>query len=344
MRRSYAFRLAAAFAGIGIAAAALTAILVNVSFGTRFTSYLHEQQAARQQRLLTGLADSYRSSGGWDPVDLRSLQSLALMDGTLRLVDPQGDTIWDASTGIGADMAAMHREMMGSGRLGPEQRLPIRVGGEVVGTAIVRLPEVGLLPQDETFRSSVNRLLMLGGILGGLAALVVGIVLARRATTPARELTRAARAVAAGERSDRVDFEGPDEFGEMARAFNSMAETIEEEDRLRRSFAADVAHELKNPLTGVKALVQLGLRSPAEAPSHGRLAIIEREVTRMQEILQDYLSFTRSLAEVVPARVDLGPLVSDTLLVLSARPVPVSEGSWLAWRSRSRRPPAPATS
>src|SRR6266542_2485758 len=80
-----------------------------------------------------------------------------------------------------------------------------------------------------------------------------------------------------------------------------------------------LAHELKNPLTGVKALVQLGLRSPAEAASHERLEIVESEVTRMQEILQNYLSFTRPLQGLTPRRVALGPLVSDTLVVLSAR-------------------------
>lgn len=80
-----------------------------------------------------------------------------------------------------------------------------------------------------------------------------------------------------------------------------------------------VAHELKNPLTGVKALVQLGLRSPAEAASHERLEVVEREVSRMQEIIQNYLSFTRPLQSVDPRRVELAPLVSDTLVTLSAR-------------------------
>jgi signal transduction histidine kinase len=56
-----------------------------------------------------------------------------------------------------------------------------------------------------------------------------------------------------------------------------------------------VAHELKNPLTAVKALVQLGARNPAEAASRERLETVEREVSRMQDILQDYLSFSRPL-------------------------------------------------
>ena len=80
-----------------------------------------------------------------------------------------------------------------------------------------------------------------------------------------------------------------------------------------------LAHELKNPLTGMKALVQLGLRNPAESSSHVRLAILERELARMQEILTRFVSVARPLDEVRLARVELGSLVSETLLLLSAQ-------------------------
>jgi signal transduction histidine kinase len=99
---------------------------------------------------------------------------------------------------------------------------------------------------------------------------------------------------------------------ELAGEALTRAEALEQ-------IGAKLAHELKNPLTGVKALVQLGARNPAEAASHARLELVEREVSRMQEILQNYLSFTRPLQELAPRRVDLGELVSDTLAVLSAR-------------------------
>ncbi len=80
----------------------------------------------------------------------------------------------------------------------------------------------------------------------------------------------------------------------------------------------EVAHELKNPLAAVKALAQLGLRSGAEAPAHERLRVIEREVDRMQEILQRYLASPRRLEHVRPVKVELGALVSHVLLALSA--------------------------
>jgi len=135
MRRSFALRLGAAFAGVGIAAAALTAILVNVAFGSRFTGYLDAQQQVREQQLVAILADSYSRSSGWVSGDLSSLTPLAFMDGgTLRLLDASGRIVWGPSPDqLLGQMAEIHRQMMGGGVLGPEHRLPITVGGEVIG-------------------------------------------------------------------------------------------------------------------------------------------------------------------------------------------------------------------
>ncbi|HSL14655.1 MAG TPA: HAMP domain-containing protein, partial [Actinomycetota bacterium] len=286
MRRSFALRLAAAFAGVGIAAAAVTAILVNIAFGGRFASYLEEQRSARQEQLVEGLKDSYERSGGWDAEDLSGLQLVALMDGTVRVVDTDGRTVWDASAGLGGAMARLHRDMMGSGPLGPEQRIDVIVDGEVVGTALVRLFDVGLLPQDRAFRTSVNQLLLAGGIFAGLIALALGALLARRATAPARELTRAARAVAAGDRSRRVEYEAGDELGEMASAFNQMADTIEEEDQLRRTFASEVAHELRTPLAVLRTQIE-GMQDGVTPVDTAALASLHEETLRLARLVAD---------------------------------------------------------
>jgi signal transduction histidine kinase len=86
-----------------------------------------------------------------------------------------------------------------------------------------------------------------------------------------------------------------------------------------RDVYAKFAHELRNPLTAVKALVQLGLRDPAESAAHARLGVVEKELARMQEILERYLSSTRALEEVRPSPTALGPLVEETLRVLAGK-------------------------
>jgi len=105
---------------------------------------------------------------------------------------------------------------------------------------------------------------------------------------------------------------------DLARAREEMASEALARARCLEQVGTKVAHELKNPLSAVKALVQLVVRDTADAGSQERLQVIEKEIARMQEILGDYLSFNRPLQEVRPHRIDLGPLVADALLVLSA--------------------------
>jgi len=318
MRRSFAVRLAAAFAGVGIAAAAITAILVNLAFDDRFTDYLQDQRHVRQEQIVAALAESYGRMGGWDPVDLEGLESLALMDGgTVRLEDVSAATVWEpAATEAGARMAEMHRRMMGGGPLGPEQRLQIVVGDEVVGTVIVRFPEPGGLPQDRSFRASVNRLLLLGGVVAGVLALALGVVLARKATAPARELTQTARALAAGDRSQRVSHEAPDELGEMARAFNQMADTIEEEDRLRRTFAADVAHELRTPLAILRTQIE-AMQDGVVPADRAALASLHEETMRLSRLVADL--GTLASAEAAGFALERRQVQLDALVAESAR-------------------------
>jgi signal transduction histidine kinase len=107
---------------------------------------------------------------------------------------------------------------------------------------------------------------------------------------------------------------------DLARAREEMANEALARARSLEQVGTKVAHELKNPLSAVKALVQLVVRDAAGCgASQERLQVIEKEIARMQEILGDYLSFNRPLQELRPERVDLGPLVADALLVMSAR-------------------------
>ena len=108
-------------------------------------------------------------------------------------------------------------------------------------------------------------------------------------------------------------------FHELARWRREMATDALARAQSLEQIGSKLGHELKNPLTGVKALVQLGLRNPAEAASRERLEVVDREVTRMQEILRNYLSFTRPLQQVTPRPIALEPIVSDTLVALSGR-------------------------
>lgn len=187
--------------------------------------------------------------------------------------------------------------------------------GSVIGTAIVRLPGVGVLPQDVSFHRSINRLLLFGGIAAGLIALLLGIVLARKATAPARELAGAARAFAAGDRTRRVSYDSPDEFGEMARSFNVMGDAVEEEDRLRKAFAAEVAHELHTPLAILRSQVE-AIQDGVIEPTPPAVASPHEETLRLTRLVGDLETLASADAAgftLSPRPVSLRTLVEESI-------------------------------
>jgi len=299
MFRSFTFRPALAFAGAGVLTATVTAILVNFAFAGELSGYLTQQQDRQRLQVVTAVGDSYRRAGGWGNADLSGVGQITAMNGgSMQVLDASGRVVRSLDTSaMSAGMVEMQSQMGGGGPLGPVRRVPVVVDGKTVGTVVMRMPEVGLAPADAQFHQGVNGLFVIGGLTGALIAVIMGIFLARRATAPARELAKAARALAAGDRSQRVPYIGEDEFGQMGKAFNAMAEAVDEEDRLRRNFAAAVAHEVRTPLSILQSEVE-ALQDRVVRPSPRALASLHEEVMRMGRLIADLESLAYADAAV----------------------------------------------
>ena len=95
--------------------------------------------------------------------------------------------------------------------------------------------------------------------------------------------------------------------------------TCEAQGRRLQSVGSKVAHELKNPLAAIKGLVQLVARTPESDRTQERLAVVQAEITRMETILREYLSFARPLEDLAPEPIDLGAIASDIVQVFAGR-------------------------
>src|SRR5581483_7195797 len=91
---------------------------------------------------------------------------------------------------------------------------------------------------------------------------------------------------AAGERDARAGAEGPGELGTLARAFDSMADEVVRAEQVRRSLAADVAHELRTPLAALQAGLE-EVRDGLRAPDTARLATLHDQALRLGRIVED---------------------------------------------------------
>lgn len=135
-----------------------------------------------------------------------------------------------------------------------------------------------------------------------LAALGVTQLLARGMTSPLREMTQAAQRMAQGDYSQRVRATSRDEVGELARAFNRMAATLELVDRQRRDLVANVSHELRTPISALQAVLENlvdGVSQPG--PEELRLALAQTE--RLGRLVNDLLDLSRVEEGVTPLRV-----------------------------------------
>ncbi len=304
-RSSYALRLALAFAVVALVAAGITALLVNLAFGQQFGAYLSAQQQAEGHRIVSELSSSYLAERGWSQAALQPVGAAAAMEGVdLTIENGHGQMLWPTTTSASSGMAAMDRAMMGSGKFGAAVHLPILVDGRVVGTAVVAFSGGGQSGADTALRGSVDRL---AALIATLVALAVGTLLARRVTGPVRALTAAAKSLASGDWSARVDSMRTDELGEMARAFDHMAETLSEEDSLRRTFIADVAHELRTPLAVVRAELE-ALEDGLTPLGPAALASFAEEVERLCRLVGDLETLASADAAGFSLHLQLQPL------------------------------------
>jgi signal transduction histidine kinase len=130
-------------------------------------------------------------------------------------------------------------------------------------------------------------------------ALVVTQVLAHGMTSPLREMTAAARAMATGDYSRRVRATSRDEVGQLATAFNRMAEDLATADRQRRELVANVSHELRTPVTALHAQLE-NLVDGVTKPDAQTLEAALAQTDRLSQLLTQLLDLSRLEAGVAP--------------------------------------------
>ena len=142
---------------------------------------------------------------------------------------------------------------------------------------------------------STRRLMIFSSVIGGIAALLISLLLAVQLTSPINKLAAAVRKVSEGRLDQRVGINSKDEIGLLAEDFNEMAAKLEEADRTLRHFLADASHELKTPLSAIKVLSQSLIDSHEQDPAVYRdfLQEINSEADRISALVNDMLQLTK---------------------------------------------------
>ena len=164
---------------------------------------------------------------------------------------------------------------------------------------------------------------LLAGAFAAVIALVIARWLARGMTQPLRDMAQAARRMETGDYSTRVFTPSRDEVGQLAIAFNRMSGELENLEQSRRDLVANVSHELKTPITAIRAHLE-NLLDGVEQPAPQTLQVMLTQSERLGRLVEQLLDLSRLESGEVPLQredVTLAPLVAQVVSEIEvARP------------------------
>jgi signal transduction histidine kinase len=288
-----------AFALVALLGIGTVALVANQVTTHQFALYISRGGQMRAQRWAQIVAESYAQTGSWQGVeDLFEGVSPSSMPGQGRgrgqgqlrqglsstdderflIVDIEGRVVVDTEDeliGQPLDADAL------------EHGTPIVVDGRQVGTLLITTPDLsGHTELERRFLEAVRRAVLWAMLLVAAASLIAAALLSRQLVAPLRQLTSAAEAMADGDLSQRVQVRSRDQIGELAHAFNAMAGDLQAAEIQRRQMTADIAHELRNPLSVIRGNLEAMLDQvyPLDVE---HLAPVYEETVLLQRLVED---------------------------------------------------------
>ncbi len=168
--------------------------------------------------------------------------------------------------------------------------MPLKLNNSIRGTIFLHSPIQGL---NRTIMNTYNSIWR-SAILTSILSLLLSFIISGRFSRPLTEMNVISREIATGNFKRRVKVRTKDEVGQLAANFNAMADSLEKLESMRRSFVANVSHELRSPLTSMKGYIQgvLDHTIPVEdQDKYLRIALDETE--RMNRLINELMDLSR---------------------------------------------------
>jgi two-component system OmpR family sensor kinase/two-component system sensor histidine kinase BaeS len=338
-------QLTLAFTAVVLVALGAIAVMVNRATDTEFRQYVTHSEMRASGSGVQQLAAYYREHDGWEGVEdlLEGGVSVTRLNGAPAFAMPRrpgmAGTVLDVLLADAEGRVVYDSTGEARGRLDARERaraLSITEPGEeeVIGYLLLSVagPSDFLGQREKQFLQRVREILIIGTVLAAGVGLIAGALLSRGLTAPLQRLANAARAVAARDFSRRVRVEGSAEVAEVAQAFNEMTAALEQSERQRRNMVADVAHELRTPLSVLQGNLR-AILDDVYALEKGEIARLYDETRFLSRLVDD----VQELALVDAGQLHLNLRPTDSQQVIeqtleSFGPVAESRGVTLSAR------------
>ncbi|HET6365550.1 MAG TPA: ATP-binding protein [Nitrospirota bacterium] len=308
-------------------------LIMQWSINRGFYQYLKTLDQNRLEQMASNLEEAYAEHGNWDFLrnsrkfqigSIMNMRSEEAATGTSNKIEggkempplPQGPMGGRRSRWPFIVLDAEQKPIFGKAEKteGMDFR-PVIHNGKTVGYVGLLPPKQFLNPHQLQFLRQQKSALVLaaGGLV--LAVMIFSLPLAKRLVRPIRAMTAATADLAAGKYTVRVPVGSLDELGQLARDFNTMALTLEKNEKARRQWVADISHELRTPVAVLRGELE-ALLDGIRTITPETIQSLHAEAMRLNRLVDDLYQLSLSDIGALTYRkenLDLAMVLRDSL-------------------------------
>ena len=254
MKFSLTTKMALAFTAVVLIAIAGIVIFTTADSNRQLSNYMNRGGLLGIENLVTNLEAHYQKMGSWQEVESvfnntpHGNNNSRMTMYQFTLTDSNGIVQWSNS---GDREGSLY-----SGKFRTEGLKLVDRRENIIGYLLVNQDGSPVMNQVTPFLERMNRALVMAGIIAGIAAILLALLISRQLLKPVSALMKAASSISSGDLTARVNISSNDEFHTLGTTFNQMAENVQSSDERKKALTADVAHELRTPLSVQKAQLE----------------------------------------------------------------------------------------
>lgn len=287
MNRGIQKKLLWSFLGVAVVSLLTINLLINIVISYSFSKYLENQRAEETNILKQDLISTYRSEVKWSTDTLMGISHYALMENLeFRLYDESYQLIWDSSKMVKPlsvnQKSRDHQETSQESKMIPLVKDQIEIG------------ILEIMPSNGEFHEHEKKFLSLSNLLSWIAMFIViiGVYFFSRyismgISSPLVHIKDVAIRMKEGNLAARVNLDRTSsEITEVGDALNNLAQSLQEQDLLRKNLTADIAHELRTPLAIIRGQIEAFQDGIWEMDSH-KLQVCHDQVMQLIHLVDD---------------------------------------------------------
>ena len=303
------FRIVLAFGLVILVTIGAVFFFFSQATKSEISRFGERAEHALATRITIELSHYHRVQGSWEGIQPFVEQWGTLSERRIILVDTEGIVVADSQ----GDLLGKPYEPDSPGTIlePPWQQGPL---------AILYISEAKSISLYILY-NAIGRFLIWGACVAIAIALLLTFFLSRRISGPICALAVTARKLGQGDFSQRVQVEDKSEVGELAQTFNSMASQLEKAEQLRRNMVADVAHELRTPLSNIRGYLE-AIRERVVKPDAATICSLEEEATLLSRLVDDLQELSladASKLELICQAEDVAELINRTVAAMQAQ-------------------------